>query len=301
MAVANNYINNKNFLEALIKYKKECIEKMRKDAETDQIAMDAYKNVMQNASIKDNAHLVMNKSLVIFNNALKILPDMEDLNKIYNDAHAVNDLYSTYLRNRSIYNKSYIVFATSITAKPNTKTYEYIGECFVEIATRLMNRPNFMSYSWKNDMSGDGIMDCIQRMDNFNPEIWTNPFAYFSQLCFHGAVRRIKSEHKQRDIKIAMIKNSSILNDSNDINNDEDGDMAQAKNHLNSMLSCLEPTERKPLEKKFKRTTKAHQKKLKEIDEKVQIVEKEFVEAKTSRFDSFYEIEQDDEPMEELN
>ena len=184
--------------------------------------------------------------------------------------------------------------------RPMTKTYDYLGECFLQISTRLMNRPNFMSYSYKSDMISDAIMDCVQRMDNFNPEKSSNPFAYFSQLCFHAAVRRIKSEHRQRDIKIALIKNSTILNDSNEINNDEDGDMAQAKSHLNSMLTCLEPQERKPLEKKFKRTTKAHQKKLKEIDEKIQIAEKDLSEEISSKFDKFYDIEADDEIIEEL-
>ncbi len=34
---------------------------------------------------------------------------------------------------------------------------EYIGECFLKIATHLSYRPNFINYMYKEDMIGDAI------------------------------------------------------------------------------------------------------------------------------------------------
>ena len=54
----------------------------------------------------------------------------------------------------------------------------YIGECFLKIANHLAYRPNFINYTFRDDMISDGIKNCIQYIDNLNPEKSTNPFAY---------------------------------------------------------------------------------------------------------------------------
>ena len=45
----------------------------------------------------------------------------------------------------------------------------YIGECFLKIATHLSYRPNFINYTFRDDMISDGIENCLQYLDNFNP------------------------------------------------------------------------------------------------------------------------------------
>ena len=45
----------------------------------------------------------------------------------------------------------------------------YIGECFLKIATHLSYRPNFINYTYKDDMISDGIENCLQYASNFNP------------------------------------------------------------------------------------------------------------------------------------
>ena len=59
---------------------------------------------------------------------------------------------------------------------------DYVGECFLLIAQRLSFRPNFINYAFKDDMISDGIENCLQYVNNFNPEKSTNPFAYFTQI-----------------------------------------------------------------------------------------------------------------------
>ena len=59
---------------------------------------------------------------------------------------------------------------------------DYIGECFLKIANHLSYRPNFINYTYRDDMISDGIENCLQYLDNFNPRKSTNPFAYFTQI-----------------------------------------------------------------------------------------------------------------------
>ena len=85
---------------------------------------------------------------------------------------------------------------------------EYIGGCFLKIATHLSYKPNFVNYMFKDDMIGDGIENCITYIDNFDPEKSKNPFAYFTQIIYYAFLRRIQKEKKQVDIKNKMIEKS---------------------------------------------------------------------------------------------
>ena len=65
---------------------------------------------------------------------------------------------------------------------PKPRVSNYIGGCFLKIATHLSYRPNFINYMYKDDMVCDGIENCIQYIDNFDPAKSKNPFAYFTRL-----------------------------------------------------------------------------------------------------------------------
>jgi hypothetical protein len=82
---------------------------------------------------------------------------------------------------------------------------DYIGGCFLKIANHLSFRPNFINYMYKDDMICDGIENCIQYIDNFNPEKSKNPFAYFTQIVYYAFLRRIAKEKRQMDIKDKII------------------------------------------------------------------------------------------------
>ena len=81
---------------------------------------------------------------------------------------------------------------------------EYIGECFLKIANRLSYRPNFINYAFREDMISDGIENCVQYMNNFNPEKSKNPFSYFTQIIYYAFLRRIEKEKKQNYIKFKL-------------------------------------------------------------------------------------------------
>ena len=60
-------------------------------------------------------------------------------------------------------------------------------------------------------MVSDGIENCINYIDNFDPDKSKNPFAYFTQIIYYAFLRRIQKEKKQLYIKHKAIQNFQIF------------------------------------------------------------------------------------------
>lgn len=78
---------------------------------------------------------------------------------------------------------------------------EYVGECLLQIATKLSNKPNFFNYTYKEDMISDALENCILYLHNFDPKKSQNPFAYFTQIIHFAFIRRIEKEKKNMYVK----------------------------------------------------------------------------------------------------
>ena len=61
-------------------------------------------------------------------------------------------------------------------------------------------------------MISDGIENCLQYMNNFNPDKSNNPFAYFTQIIYYAFIRRIQKEKKQMQVKSKLIQNAGVEN-----------------------------------------------------------------------------------------
>ena len=55
--------------------------------------------------------------------------------------------------------------------RPPPSIPNYIGECFMKIAEGLSHKPNFINYTYRDEMISDGIENCLMYFDNFDPEI----------------------------------------------------------------------------------------------------------------------------------
>jgi len=86
----------------------------------------------------------------------------------------------------------------------------YLGECFLKIATHLSYKGNFVGYSYRDDMISDGIENCLVAADKFDPEKSSNPFAYYTQIIYFAFVRRIQKEKKQQATKYKMLENVDL-------------------------------------------------------------------------------------------
>ena len=116
----------------------------------------------------------------------------------------------------------------------NPPVTNYIGECFLKIANHLSYRPNFINYTYRDDMISDGIENCLQYMSNFDPAKSKNPFAYFTQIIYYAFIRRIQKEKKQVLVKQKIIQNS----DTDSFLTQLDGDDAQYKNQMIEFLKA---------------------------------------------------------------
>jgi hypothetical protein len=113
-----------------------------------------------------------------------------------------------FLRALIEYRKS--VAIAKENGEPKPKVNNFLGECFLKIATHLSYRPNFINYMYKDDMICDGIENCLQYIDNFDPEKSSNPFAYFTQVIYFAFLRRIAKEKRQMDIKDKLIERTGF-------------------------------------------------------------------------------------------
>ena len=125
----------------------------------------------------------------------------------------------------------------------------YIGECFLKIANHLSYRPNFINYTYRDDMISDGIENCLQYMNNFDPNKSTNPFAYFTQIIYYAFIRRIQKEKKQTLVKQKLIANAGVEN----IMDQHEGDDSQYRSQLLDFLQRNQKIEEPEKKKKDKK------------------------------------------------
>lgn len=97
--------------------------------------------------------------------------------------------------------------------KPKPPIPNYVGECLLQIANRLSYKPNFANYMFREEMVGDGIENCINYLNNFDPEKSKNPFAYFTQIIYYAFLRRIEREKRQLYVKHKALENHMILDE----------------------------------------------------------------------------------------
>ena len=92
---------------------------------------------------------------------------------------------------------------------------DYIAQCFIRIAEGLSHRPNFVRYTYREEMVMDAVENCLRAINNYNIETATrtgkpNAFSYFTQICYFAFIRRITKEKKQQDIKFKFIEKMGI-------------------------------------------------------------------------------------------
>ena len=95
------------------------------------------------------------------------------------------------------------------------KVTDYIAKCFIRIAEGLSHRPNFVRYTYREEMVMDAVENCLRAIGNYNIETATrtgkpNAFSYFTQICYFAFIRRITKEKKQQDIKFKFIEKMGI-------------------------------------------------------------------------------------------
>ena len=141
------------------------------------------------------------------------------------------------------------------TDKP--KIPDYVGKCIMLIAENLSRKPNFMSYSFREEMVSDAIENCIRYFDNFDPKKSKNPFAYFTQIIYYAFLRRIEKEKKELYVRYKSTENLGILNDYEQGELEELGGTTKQFEVYENISEFIDNFEKKKDEKKKKAVKKS--------------------------------------------
>ena len=95
------------------------------------------------------------------------------------------------------------------------KVTDYIATCFMKICEGLSHKPNFVRYTYRDEMVMDGVENCLRAVHNYNIDAATrtgkpNAFSYFTQIAYFAFIRRITKEKKQADIKFKFMAQADI-------------------------------------------------------------------------------------------
>jgi hypothetical protein len=122
-----------------------------------------------------------------------------------------------------------------------------IGKCFYMIATKLATNWRFSGYTYKEEMVGDGIENCIVAVHNFNAEKSQNPFGYFTQIVWYAFLRRIEKEKRQTFVKYKSLEHFII---ESGLNNENGNAYSNFDITNEKMKPILEKYEQKPKKKR---------------------------------------------------
>ena len=123
---------------------------------------------------------------------------------------------------------------------PKPRITNYIGSCFLKIATHLSYKSNFVNYMYREDMISDGIENCVQYIHNFDPAKSKNPFAYFTQISYFAFLRRIQREKRQLDIKTKIVEKTgyeSLMTSDTDLSSGYRNDYNAIKENIITKLN----------------------------------------------------------------
>ena len=126
-----------------------------------------------------------------------------------------------------------------LNGKEDPQIPNYVGECFLKIAEHLSRKPNFISYSFRDEMIADGLENCITYFDNFNPDKSNNPFSYFTQIIYYAFLRRIQREKRQLEIKNKILERSGfseVFTDDNTLDGGNYSDYNSIKDDIHSKI-----------------------------------------------------------------
>jgi len=115
-----------------------------------------------------------------------------------------------YVSNKEFYEEMVLFLKARIT-DPELQIPDCLGSKIMKICTKLSYRPNFINYTYREEMVGDAIENCITYIGNFKPEKSNNPFSYFTQIAYFAYLRRIAKEKKVTKLKAKYVQNLPMM------------------------------------------------------------------------------------------
>ena len=108
---------------------------------------------------------------------------------------------------------------------PKPRITNYLGECFLKIATHLSYKPNFVNYMFRDDMISAELRHRRYLQSSG-----------FTQIIHYAFLRRIQKEKKQLDIKTKIIERSGF----DEVMNVDDNAMSGTSSDYNTIKDNIQ-------------------------------------------------------------
>ncbi len=88
-----------------------------------------------------------------------------------------------------------------------------IARTIINIAEGIGHRPNFINYSFREEMVSDGIENALSAVGRgkFDPKKSKNPFGYLSRNIWFAFLRRIDKEKKEIYMRHKLLQNYATI------------------------------------------------------------------------------------------
>lgn len=144
---------------------------------------------------------------------------------------------NNYMDGKKLTQMMQVYHETVLEAKKDGKKMPRIPDdvalAIVKISEHLALRPNFIGYSYIDEMIADARENCVKYLHHYNPLKSTNAFAYITQICWYSFIRRINLEKRQTKVKASIIHNMD-MNEFLECGDQDDGE--EFKNSLIEFL-----------------------------------------------------------------
>lgn len=107
----------------------------------------------------------------------------------------------------------------------------YIGTCIMKIATHLSYRKNFVNYPFREEMVADGIENALRYIENYDPDKYQNPFAYFTKTIYYAFLRRIEKEKAHLYTKHVATQLAEVHGHTSERQEDDSGKTSNSNLH----------------------------------------------------------------------
>lgn len=100
--------------------------------------------------------------------------------------------HNYYVKNADLMKEIWYLLDTGVIT-------EQLGEYIIQIVDGLSKKPNFYSYTYKEEMKSDAQVAIIKGLHNFDPHKYEypNPFSYITMIAWNAFVNVINKEKRK--------------------------------------------------------------------------------------------------------
>lgn len=108
-----------------------------------------------------------------------------------------------YLKNKDL-------LAEIIKCKETGVLSETLAGAFLKLAQRYGTKPNFASYTFREDMVADAALNLCQNWHKFDETRFTNAFAYYTQAVHNSFIQYLNKEKRHRMIRDELLTEAGL-------------------------------------------------------------------------------------------